>query len=113
MKAYFFKNLFLSYFFRYRSDYGDDYFSFWCAGVLFIVLNSQYFQDPRNVPELAEKQEQWLDEQLNSAAGKPIICFSHVPWFMRKWDEEDHPYFNIPYTTRIRILEKLHKAGKS
>jgi len=27
---------------QYRKDFGDDYFSFWVDGVMFLVLNVQY-----------------------------------------------------------------------
>lgn len=101
-----------SYIFRYRSDFGDDYFSFWCRGVFFIVLNSQYYKDPTHVPHLAEEQEQWLDGQLSSAAGSRIICFSHIPWFIHKHDEEENKIFNIKPDIRQRMLDKLYNAGK-
>lgn len=31
---------------NFRDKFGDDYFTFYCGGVMFIVLNSQYFEDP-------------------------------------------------------------------
>ncbi|KAG7161280.1 Serine/threonine-protein phosphatase CPPED1-like 2 [Homarus americanus] len=49
---------------RYTSSFGDDYFSFWCGGVFFIVLNTQFYEDASQCPQLAEEQEAWLEEQL-------------------------------------------------
>lgn len=97
-------------FFSYHNDFGDDYFSFWCGGIFFIVLNSQYFKNAQFIQELTNKQEKWLDEQLHEADGHMIVCFSHIPWFIETPDEKED-YFNIPYETRIRILEKLNNAG--
>ncbi|XP_035210053.1 serine/threonine-protein phosphatase CPPED1-like, partial [Stegodyphus dumicola] len=31
---------------NYRDRFGDDYFTFYCDGVMFIVLNSQFFECP-------------------------------------------------------------------
>lgn len=95
---------------KYRSIFGDDYFSFWCGGVLFIVLNSQFYWDPQHVEEMAREQDLWLDSQLKQTEASQIICFSHIPWFTQNADEEETIY-NIPRTTRMRMLEKLYKAG--
>ena len=35
---------------KYRGQFGDDYFSFWIQGTLFIVLNSQYYKDDSLLP---------------------------------------------------------------
>lgn len=61
--------------------------------------------------ELAAEQEHWLDRQLSAGAGHPIVCISHIPWFTDTVDEPEG-IFNIPYDTRIRLLEKLYNAGK-
>eukprot|EP00116_Pleurobrachia_bachei_P006155 sb/3466417/ len=34
---------------RYRSDFGDDWYSFVCRGLFGIVINSQYYADPSRV----------------------------------------------------------------
>ncbi|XP_065223870.1 serine/threonine-protein phosphatase CPPED1-like [Planococcus citri] len=95
---------------KYRTSYGDDYFSFWCGGVLFIALNTQYYKDRSCVQELAEEQDKWLDEQLDKANGSPIVCFSHIPWFVKDVDEREG-IFNIPLEWRLKVLEKLYTAG--
>jgi predicted MPP superfamily phosphohydrolase len=41
----------------YKSEFGDDYFSFWQNGCKFIALNSQIYFDSSKIPELKEQQE--------------------------------------------------------
>ena len=106
---------------KYRSDFGDDWFSFVCDGLFCIVLNSQYFADPRNVPELAVEQSSWLDEQLEIAKSgkyKHSVVFQHIPWFLQtpdeemvtdKWGISD----NLPQPLRETMLKKFYEAGIS
>ncbi|XP_076329046.1 serine/threonine-protein phosphatase CPPED1-like isoform X2 [Tachypleus tridentatus] len=97
----------------YKNTFGDDYFSFWCGGMMCIVLNSQYFQDPSMVLDNAREQEIWLEEQLSLAklgAFQHVVVFQHIPWFLFKPDEEKE-YFNIDKDLRIKMLKKLQEAG--
>jgi len=97
----------------YRSKYGDDYFTFWIGGVLFIVINSQLYYDHSECTEEFEKQEKWLDEQLEICASKQCthcVMFQHIPWFTNDRDEDDQ-YFNVPKVQRSRLLAKLKGAG--
>ncbi|KAK8787298.1 hypothetical protein V5799_022925 [Amblyomma americanum] len=97
----------------YRASFGDDYFTFWCGGVMCIVLNSQFYEDPSLVQELAREQDSWLDQQLEEAqrsGAKHVVVFQHIPWFLRKSDEEKE-YFNIVLDLRLRMLDKFYKAG--
>lgn len=98
---------------KYRSSFGDDYFSFWVGGVLFIVINSQYFFDDTQIPELAKEQEEWLDTQLEKSkmSRHGAVLFQHIPWFLTDPGDEKEAYFAIPYPKRKVMLEKLHKAG--
>lgn len=98
---------------RYKSSFGDDYFSFWCDGVRFLVLNSQYFEDASKVPELAQKHEQWLNEELESArqSRSRVIVFQHIPWFLNDPDEESN-YFSIEPNVRKVWLERFKNSGK-
>uniref|UniRef100_A0A8C3KNR9 Serine/threonine-protein phosphatase CPPED1 n=1 Tax=Calidris pygmaea TaxID=425635 RepID=A0A8C3KNR9_9CHAR len=98
---------------NYCKNWGDDYFSFWVGGVLFLVLNSQLYFDSSKCPELKQAQDVWLNEQLAVAEKhkcKHIIVFQHIPLFLRKPDE-DHDYFNLEKSVRQEIMEKFHKAG--
>ncbi|RWS15909.1 purple acid phosphatase-like protein [Dinothrombium tinctorium] len=95
----------------YRQRFGDDYFVFWYDGVMFIVLNSQYYEDRSQTKEIAEKQDQWLDDVLKQAHKyRHVIVFQHIPWFLQKADEEND-YFNIEKDLRIKMLDKFEKAG--
>lgn len=96
----------------YRSSFGDDYYSFWKGGALFIVLNSQYYYDPSEIPEIYSQQELWLDSILNEGKKKSarIIVFQHIPCFIKDADEPDE-YFNLPTAVRKPLLEKLLAAG--
>lgn len=98
---------------KYRDSFGDDYFSFWCGGVYFLALNSQFWQDRTEAPKLAEEQDEWLEKELEYIkAKKPVhaIIFQHIPPFLENIDEETQ-YFNLPTDTRKQLLEKFIKAG--
>lgn len=78
----------------YRRDFGDDYFSFWVGGVMFIVLNVQYYKDRSNVQQLAVEHDRWIEERLDEIKSerhryKHVIVFQHIPWFLRSIDEPD------------------------
>ncbi|XP_061823279.1 serine/threonine-protein phosphatase CPPED1 isoform X2 [Nerophis lumbriciformis] len=101
---------------QYCSAWGDDYFSFWVGGVLFLVLNSQLFYDASACPQLKESQETWLEEQLSkisfssSTAPKHIIVFQHIPLYIKNHDEEDD-YFNLQREVRQKLIDRFKKAG--
>lgn len=97
--------------FRYRDNFGQDYFSFWCGGVLFLVLNSQYYKNSSNVEKFAAEQDQWLTEILSKHEGQRIIVFQHIPWFLSKMEEEISKH-GIEKIVSHKMLEKLCKAGK-
>lgn len=98
---------------NYCNRFGDDYFAFYCGGVMFIVLNSQYFEDPSLVQDLAKEQEIWLDEKLLEAKTgnfKHVVIFQHIPWFLRDPNEAKE-YFNIACDLREKMLKKFKDAG--
>lgn len=100
---------------KYRSDFGDEWFSFECNGLFCIVINSQYYEDAQHVPEIALEQEQWLEEQLkivSSGKHQHSVLFQHIPWFLNKPDEEK-VYYNFPQPLRENMLNKFQKAGIS
>ncbi|GBO05530.1 Serine/threonine-protein phosphatase CPPED1 [Araneus ventricosus] len=98
----------------YKSKFGDDYFTFYCGGVMFIVINSQFYKAPEQVQDLAAEHDRWLDEQLEEAKSgkyKHVVVFQHIPWFIRNPDEEDL-YFNINTEIREKMLKKFYEASK-
>lgn len=60
-----------------------------------------------------EAQERWLDSQLEIARSSSTtsVMFQHVPWFHTDPESKINDYFEIEYTTRHRMLEKLLAAG--
>ncbi|XP_037133580.1 serine/threonine-protein phosphatase CPPED1 [Syngnathus acus] len=99
---------------QYCRTWGDDYFSFWVGGVLFLVLNSQLFYDASACPQFKEAQEKWLEELLSkvasSSAPKHIIVFQHIPLYIKNPDEEDN-YFNLQMEVRQKLMDQFKRAG--
>ncbi|XP_055507823.1 serine/threonine-protein phosphatase CPPED1 [Leucoraja erinacea] len=98
---------------QYCESWGDDYFSFWVGGVLFLVLNSQFFHDASSCPELKQAHDQWLNAQLAAAEckkSKHVIVFQHIPLFLQDPDEENG-YFNLEKSLRRDLLQRFQKAG--
>ncbi|XP_077980685.1 serine/threonine-protein phosphatase CPPED1-like [Glandiceps talaboti] len=98
---------------NYVDKFGDDYFSFWAGGVKFLVLNSQFYEDPSQVMDLKENHDAWIDDQLAAAQTsgcKHLVIFQHIPWFLKDADEEKE-YFNIDKELRLKMLDKFQKAG--
>ena len=96
---------------RYTSIWGDDYFSFWHNKVLFIVLNSQFYEDCSLTEDLASLQDIWLEDRLKDAKNaKYTFIFQHIPWFLQT-PEEEKEYFNIEETLRKKMLDKFLDAG--
>ncbi|XP_005860408.1 PREDICTED: serine/threonine-protein phosphatase CPPED1 isoform X1 [Myotis brandtii] len=98
---------------EFQETWGDDYFSFWVGGVLFLVLNSQLLYDASRCPALKQAQDQWLDQQLSVAGQQKCqraIVFQHIPLFLQSIDEEDD-YFNLTKPMRKEMADKFIKAG--
>jgi hypothetical protein len=77
---------------RWTNDFGDDYFSFVCHGVLNIVLNSSLIADPRNVLAEYDAHLAWFENELSRARArnvKHILVFAHHPFFLLRGDEPD------------------------
>ena len=85
---------------QYTKEFGDDYYSFWTGGVMFIVLNVQLYKDNSGDggTELWHEQDQWLDKQLLNAKVNNythIIVLQHVPWFLHNIDEPEDEMVSI------------------
>ena len=97
----------------YRQDFGDDWYSFWCGGVYFIVLNSQYYFDSSNLKDIRDQQHQWLEKHLTDAQlahAKHIVLFQHIPMCLEDIDEDD-TYFVIPKKERLPLFSMLKYHG--
>lgn len=96
---------------EYRRTFGDDYFYYTLNDVLFIVINSQFYQHRDHVQDYAEQQDQWLESVLDKCKlFKYSFVFEHIPWFLEHFDEEDD-YFNIKKQVRLVWLRKFRDAG--
>jgi len=97
----------------YKDEFGDDYLSFWCGGVKFMVLNSQIVQGLSPSDELSIAHEKWADEEFERKhENEPVhsIVMCHIPPFC--WDpEEKNTNFNWPKQKREMWLEKMLKAN--
>jgi len=95
----------------YRRTFGDDYFYFTKNDILFIVINSQFYQHRENVEQIALEQDRWLEELLEKCKlFKYSFIFEHIPWFLEHPNEEND-YFNIRREVRLKWLEKFKRAG--
>ncbi|KAL7558158.1 hypothetical protein ACA910_016213 [Epithemia clementina (nom. ined.)] len=114
---------------RFRSAFGDDYFSFWVKDSYNIIVNTSLFSDSGNAPELFQEQWDWLEDRLRYAAQQParhIFVFGHHPWFLYHEDEDEadmkgfspnpsggpdvkDSYFVIPRTVRRKVLALFAK----
>jgi len=96
----------------FKEEFGDDYFSFWCGGVKFIVLNSQIVQGLPLSNELSIAHEKWADIEFemkyeNEPVHSVVMC--HIPPFC--WDvEEKHTNFNWPKEKRKKWLDKMERG---
>jgi len=98
---------------KYKTSFGDDYFSFYKNGCCFIVINSQFYENSINVPDLYAEHEQWLDSELEKAKSlnvNHVVIFQHIPWFVKEADE-DKFYFNVEKLLRKRKLDQFYEAG--
>lgn len=98
---------------EFQQTWGDDYFSFWVGGVLFLVLNSQLLCDASRCPALQQAQDRWLEQQLRAAGPRECrhaVVFQHIPLFLQSIEEDDD-YFNLPRTVRKEMADKFLKAG--
>jgi len=96
---------------EYWRDFGDDYFYFITNGVLFIVIDSQFYEHRAHLEDYAIKQDTWLENLLGKCKQfKYSIVFQHIPWYLNQ-PEEDKDYFNIDRDLRLKWLKKFREAG--
>jgi len=61
----------------YKTDFGDDYFSFWVGGVFGVAINSNLLWNPSEGMDLYNAQYEWLEHVLQEAKKKKIL---HIYW---------------------------------
>ena len=100
---------------QYRTNWGDDYYSFTVGGCLCVVINSSLYHSPVDAQEDASAQDAWLLETLSTAGSQatpPVhtLIFGHIPPFISAPDEPQG-YFNWDLKTRRRVLDLMHASG--
>ncbi|HWF67413.1 MAG TPA: metallophosphoesterase, partial [Acidobacteriaceae bacterium] len=89
----------------YRAAFGKDFYSFTAGPVFGIVLDSNLISTPEKSSDAARQQRQWLADTLKKVpAGRQIIVFQHIPYFLHDPAEKDQ-YFNIPGAERRDYLD--------
>ncbi len=97
----------------YREKFGPDYYTFRSHAMAGFVLDGNLLKSPQHVPDEAQKQEQWLRQELEKAKRegiKQLVVFLHQPLFLEDPGETEQ-YFNIPLDARRRYLALLHEYG--
>ena len=98
---------------RYRERFGDDYFSFWVGGVLYVALNSQYYRDDDEVPALRAAQDEWAEKAFGEAkehGAQHVVVLCHVPPFVSEEDEQAG-WANWQHEHRKRIMRMAADAN--
>lgn len=94
----------------YRHTFGPDYYTFERGELWGLVLDSSLIQHPEKAPEEAARQDAWIAAELAKLAGKHVVVFQHIPWFLEREDEADQ-YFNIPAAARAKYLALFRRYG--
>ena len=96
----------------YRKSIGKDWYSFDYGRWHFIGLNSCIIANAEYVSQDAEKQWDWLNNDLeqNAFNNSHTIVFMHHPLFLND-PEEPNDYFNIPRQIRQIYLNLFRKYG--
>jgi 3',5'-cyclic AMP phosphodiesterase CpdA len=95
----------------YRKQIGKDWYSFDYCRWHFIGLNSCIVANAEHAQQDAEKQWNWLSNDLERTASTSkshIIIFMHHPLFLNDPDEAND-YFNIPRKIRQTYLDLFRK----
>jgi len=100
---------------RYKQNFGDDYFSFWVGGVLYVAVNSQYYHKlcvNKEAAQLRRAQEEWLEGVLTPeecTRARHVVMLTHVAPFMGK-EDESHGHFNWSVEGRRWLLDLAERA---
>lgn len=91
----------------YKKAFGDNYYSFEHAGILFVVMNSSLVNGGS---EEETKQRSWLESLLAEEKGKRKFLFSHYPPFICQEFESEH-YDNYAEPGRHWLLDLAVSAN--
>jgi len=97
----------------YAERFGDDYFSFWAGGVLYVSLNSQFYRSDKGIEHLRKAQDEWAIETFRTAktlGAKHVVGLSHVPPFVGD-ESEVFGWSNWELAARETLLDAAADAG--
>lgn len=97
----------------YRRNFGEDWFAFWIEGVQFIVLNSLYYDEFKDLGGFSLEQDEWLDSVLLEAQVNPpqyLVVVQNKPWFLTDSNEPENDN-NIRLSTRHKTIPKMKEAN--
>lgn len=91
----------------YRAVFGPDFYSFDDGDLRFVMLNSLLLNSG-----LADeaRQREWLQAQIDGAAGRRVFLFMHYPPYIHSHDERGS-YDNIDRPARDWLLAQIAKPG--
>ena len=96
-----------AYLATYRAVFGADFYAFDDGDLRFVMLNSLLLNSG-----LADeaRQRDWLEAQLDGAAGRRVFLFMHYPPYIHS-REERGSYDNIDRPARDWLLEQIARPG--
>jgi len=97
----------------YRRNFGEDWFAFWIEGVQFVVLNSLYYSDLKDISDFVAEQKEWFESILLESQVNPpefIVMLQSTPWFTNDSNEPDNNN-NIDLTTRQQFVPKMKESN--
>jgi len=98
---------------EYKSDFGDDHYTFDHGGLHAIVVNSSLMKNPDSAREEADAHERWLQAELDRPdvlKNKLIVVFMHHSLFLQEPLERDD-YFNFSEDRRRHYLDLFKASG--
>src|SRR5215468_2244121 len=92
---------------RWDRSFGTDRWALDAGGWRLVGVNAQLFGSG-----LAREQVQdnWLDEELDAATGRPIALFLHKPLFLELPTDDDVSSACIVPSAPTRLLDKMHRS---
>jgi serine/threonine-protein phosphatase CPPED1 len=111
----------------YRSEFGDDYYSFTHGESKFVVLNSVLLDRPENLQDELKLQMDFLGDTLQSRDARDsehVVAFMHHPLFLESAGEADSGfdwspsppnqqpgYWTVPLEQRTPVVKLLREAN--
>jgi 3',5'-cyclic AMP phosphodiesterase CpdA len=91
---------------RWDGSFGSDRWTLNAGRWLLVGVNAQLFGSglPRE-----HAQDQWLDERLSAAAGRPVALFLHKPLFLQDPADDFVTTACLVPSARTRLLKRLHR----